>query len=108
VVAPGHPIAQGIGEYIELEREEMYGEAFGIPTPDTLVFVSWFSGGEVFRSGCCYTRGQGRIFYFRPGHETLPTYHNPQIQKVISNAIKWAAPTAPLNLVRGNTAPVEK
>lgn len=79
VVAPGHPITQGIGEYIELEHEEMYGEAFGIPEPDTLVFVSWFSGGEIFRSGCCYTRGQGRIFYFRPGHETIPTYHNPQI-----------------------------
>ena len=108
VVAPGHPITQGIGEYIELEHEEMYGEAFGIPEPDTLVFVSWFSGGEIFRSGCCYTRGQGRIFYFRPGHETIPTYHNPQIQKVISNAIKWAAPTATRRLVRGNTPPVEK
>jgi trehalose utilization protein len=108
VVAPGHPITQGIGEYIELEHEEMYGEPFGIPTPDTLVFVSWFTGGEVFRSGCCYTRGQGRIFYFRPGHETIPTYHNPQIQRVISNAIKWAAPTATLKLVRGNTPPVEK
>jgi trehalose utilization protein len=108
VVAPGHPITQGIGEYIELEHEEMYGEPFGVPEPDTLVFVSWFTGGEVFRSGCCYTRGQGRIFYFRPGHETIPTYHNPQIQKVISNAIKWAAPTATLKLVRGNTPPIEK
>jgi trehalose utilization protein len=108
VVSPGHPITQGIGEYIELEHEEMYGEPFGIPEPDTLVFVSWFTGGEIFRSGCCYTRGQGRIFYFRPGHETIPTYHNPQIQRVISNAIKWAAPTATLKLVRGNTPPVEK
>jgi len=93
VVAPGHPIVQGIGEYIELEREEMYGEFFDIPQPETLVLVSWFSGGEVFRSGCCYTRGQGRIFYFRPGHETFPTYHHPQIQRILANAVRWAAPT---------------
>lgn len=108
VVAPGHPITEGLGEYVELEHEETYGESFGIPEPDTLVFVSWFTGGEVFRSGCCYTRGQGRIFYFRPGHETLPTYHNPQIQKVISNAIRWAAPTTTDKLVRGNTPALEK
>jgi trehalose utilization protein len=93
VVAPGHPIVAGIGEYIELEHEEMYGEFFDIPQPETLVLVSWFSGGEIFRSGCCYTCGQGRIFYFRPGHETIPTYHHPQIQQVIRNAVCWAAPT---------------
>jgi trehalose utilization protein len=93
VVAPGHPITEGLGEYIEIEHEEMYGEPFDVPPPETLVFVSWFSGGEVFRSGCCYTRGYGRIFYFRPGHETLPTYHHPQVQHVIANAARWAAPT---------------
>jgi trehalose utilization protein len=93
VVAPGHPITEGLGEYIEIEHEETYGEHFDIPAPETLVFVSWFSGGEVFRSGCCYTRGQGRIFYFRPGHETLPTYHHPEVQRVIANAVRWAAPT---------------
>lgn len=100
VVSPGHPIAQGIGESIVLEREEMYGEFFDIPAPETLVFVSWFSGGEVFRSGACYRRGQGRIFYFRPGHETCPTYHHPDIQRVIGNAVRWAAPTP------GRVAPV--
>jgi trehalose utilization protein len=108
VVAPNHPIAEGVGEYIELEHEEMYGEFFDIPTPETLVFVSWFSGGEIFRSGCCYTRGQGRIFYFRPGHESFPTYHNPQIQRVIYNGVRWAAPSAPLQLTRGNVQPLEK
>ncbi|GCF10983.1 ThuA domain-containing protein [Dictyobacter arantiisoli] len=108
VVTPGHPITEGIGEYIELEHEEMYGEPFGIPTPDELVFVSWFTGGEIFRSGCCYTRGQGKIFYFRPGHETIPTYHNPEIQQVIRNAVHWAAPTATRKLIRGNTQPVNK
>jgi len=92
VTAPGHPIVEGIGAYIDIEREEMYGEYFDIPQPETLVFVSWFTGGEVFRSGCCYTRGQGRIFYFRPGHESFPTYHHPEVQRVIANAVRWAAP----------------
>ena len=73
----------------------MYGEHFDIPPPDELVFVSWFQGGEVFRSGCCFRRGQGRIFYFRPGHETYPTYHQPLIQQVIANAVRWAAPVRP-------------
>jgi|SRR5579875_2925884 trehalose utilization protein len=108
VVAPGHPITEGLGEYIELEHEEMYGEHFDIPQPETLVFVSWFSGGEVFRSGCCYTRGRGKIFYFRPGHETIPTYHNPQVQRVISNAVRWAAPVAGARRTFGRTDPLEK
>jgi trehalose utilization protein len=72
----------------------MYGEVFGIPAPDELVFVSWFQGGEVFRSGCCFTRGKGRIFYFRPGHETYPTYRDAQVRRVIANAVRWAAPTS--------------
>ncbi len=92
VVAPGHPITEGIGQYIELDHEEMYGEHFDIPEPDTLVFVSWFEGGEVFRSGCCYQRGMGKIFYFRPGHETHPTYFNPEVRRVIANGVRWAAP----------------
>jgi trehalose utilization protein len=94
VVAPGHPIAAGLGPFLELEREEMYGEVFDIPPPDELVLVSWFAGGEVFRSGCCFTRGKGRIFYFRPGHETYPTYRDPQIRRVIANAVRWATPAS--------------
>jgi trehalose utilization protein len=89
---PGHPITEGIGEYIELPCEEMYGERFDVPTPDKLIFVSWFEGGEVFRSGCAWERGHGRIFYFRPGHETYPSFHNPEILRVIGNAVRWAAP----------------
>jgi len=90
---PGHAIVQGIeGDCIELEETEMYGEPFGIPSPDEQVFISWFEGGEVFRSGNCYTRGNGKIFYFRPGHETYPIYHNKTIIRVIYNAVKWAAP----------------
>jgi trehalose utilization protein len=102
VVAAGHPIADGIGEYFEIPHEEMYGEFFDIPEPETLVFVSWFQGGEVFRSGCCYRRGQGRIFYFRPGHETYPTYHQPEVLRVISNAVRWATPVERPNTTYGH------
>ncbi len=92
-VNPGHPIAEGLPEYIELERTEMYGEHFDIPQPDQQVFISWFQGGEVFRSGCCWHRGLGKVFYFRPGHETLPIYYNEHVLQVIYNGVKWAAPT---------------
>ncbi|KMK78122.1 ThuA domain-containing protein [Alkalihalobacillus pseudalcaliphilus] len=108
VVNPSHPIVEGIGEYIELEKEEMYGEHFDIPTPDELVLVSWFEGGEVFRSGCTYSRGNGKIFYFRPGHETYPTYYNESIQRVIKNGVKWAAPTKREYPVYGNAKPLEE
>ncbi len=91
VVEPSHPITRGLPRYFELEHEETYGEPFDIPTPDELLFIGWFSGGEVFRSGCCYRRGCGKIFYFQPGHETVPTYYNENVQKVITNAVRWAA-----------------
>ena len=106
VVEPGHPIAQGLGEYIDVGHEEMYGERFDIPAPETLVLVSWFTGGEVFRSGCCYTRGSGRIFYFRPGHESFPTYFNPEVRRVIANAVRWTAPIKGPVPVFGETAPL--
>jgi trehalose utilization protein len=110
VVNPSHPIVDGIGEYIELPQEEMYGEFFDIPQPDDLIFVSWFTGGEVFRSGCCYQRGQGKIFYFRPGHESYPTYHNAEVLRVIANGVRWAAPVAgpvPNFGLTGPNAPLE-
>lgn len=107
VIDPAHPIAEGIGEYFELEHEEMYGEHFDIPAPDELVFMSWFEGGEVFRSGVTYKRGNGKIFYFRPGHETHPTYYNENVQKVIQNAVKWAAPVKRERPVYGNAQPIE-
>ena len=97
VVDPAHPIAEGLGEGFTLDAEEMYGEHFDVPAPESLVFISWFDGGEVFRSGCCYERGRGRVFYFRPGHETHPTYHQPAVRRVIANAVRWAAgPTGDL------------
>ncbi|CAG9612014.1 hypothetical protein BACCIP111899_01186 [Bacillus rhizoplanae] len=108
VVEPSHPIAEGISEFIELEREEMYGEHFDIPAPDELIFTSWFEGGEIFRSGCTYKRGNGKVFYFRPGHETYPTYHNKEIQRVIINAIQWAKPVERKRPVYGNAKPIEQ
>lgn len=92
IVAPWHPIAEGLGDYFEIEHTEMYGEPFDIPPPDELVFISWFEGGEVFRSGCCFYRGMGKIFYFRPGHETYPIYYDKNVQRVIINAVKWVKP----------------
>jgi len=108
ILEPGHPIAEGLGETIELEHVEMYGERFDIPAPDTLVMVSWFKGGEIFRSGCCYYRGRGKVFYFRPGHETFPIYYLPDIRKVIANAVRWAAPVNGAVNAFGNRKPLEK
>lgn len=108
IVDPSHPIAEGLGEYIELEKEEMYGEHFDIPAPDELVMVSWFEGGEIFRSGCTYRRGKGKIFYFRPGHERYPTYYHKDVQKVIKNAVKWAKPVDLPTPVYGNAKPLER
>ncbi len=92
VCNPGHPIARGIDRCFELAREEMYGEPFAVPAPEEQVFISWFEGGEVFRSGCCWRRGNGGIFYFRPGHETFPTYRDDNVMRVIANAAEWARP----------------
>ena len=108
VVAEGHPITEGIGDYFEIEKTEMYGEPFGIPRPDELVFISWFEGGEVFRSGCCFHRGMGKVFYFRPGHETYPIYRDPNVLRVIGNAARWAAPVERPRPVRGNVKPLEE
>ena len=93
VTDPSHPIVRGIDRYIRLEREETYGEPFVIPNPDKLLFLGSYSGGEAFRSGCLYERGNGKIFYFQPGHETCPTFHVKEIQTVIRNAVRFVAPT---------------
>ncbi len=91
-VSPGHPIAQGIGRYFELPHEETYAEPFSIPQPDDIVFMGWYEGGEVFRSGCTFHRENGKIFYFQPGHESFPTYYDSNVQTIIRNAVKWACP----------------
>ncbi len=93
VVEPGHPIAAGLPDHFEVPRSEMYGERHNIPAPDAIVFMSWFEGGEVFRSGCCFQRGAGKIFFFSPGHESYPIYYQPEIRQVLRNAALWAAPS---------------
>ncbi|MCL1857418.1 MAG: ThuA domain-containing protein [Kiritimatiellaeota bacterium] len=101
VIEPSHPIVRGLGKYFELPKEEMYGERFDIPRPDCLVLASWFQGGELFRSGCCWRRGHGKIFYFRPGHESYPTYHDANVQTVITNAVRWLVP----EIIQEHTCP---
>ena len=92
-IDPTHPIAEGLNvEHVLIPHEEMYGEPFSIPTPDELVFIGWFRGGEVMRAGCVFKRARGKIFFFQPGHETLPTYKIPEIQLIIKNAIRYVAP----------------
>jgi trehalose utilization protein len=100
-VRPGHPIADGLDEeYIELDQTEMYGEFFDVPPPDELIFISWFEGGEVFRSGAVWHRGKGKVFFWRPGHETFPLYHAPAVRRVLANGVKYVAPcsSAPVKL----------
>jgi trehalose utilization protein len=107
VVDPSHPIAAGLGESIVLAEEEMYGEHFDIPPPDDLVLVSWFEGGEVFRSGCTWRRGRGRVVYLRPGHETHPTYFDAGMRRLVANAVRWAALPHGARPTYGNATPVE-
>ena len=109
VVEPGHPVTDGLPPYFELAHEEMYGERFDVPAPEATVFISWFAGGNVFRSGLCWTRGKGRVFYFRPGHETHPTYTQKEVQMVIRNAVRWAAPgNGPVMKLGDPEPPLEK
>jgi trehalose utilization protein len=102
LVDPSHPIVDGLtNEYFDIEHSEMYGEHFDIPAPDELFAISWFEGGEVFRSGCTWRRGKGKVVYFSPGHETFPIYHNQNVQRIIANAVQWAQPTGSLYLGQG-------
>lgn len=109
VIAPKHPIAQGLGPCLDLPHSEMYGEPFVVPEPDETLFVSWYQGGEVFRSGLTWRRGAGRIFYFSPGHETYPIYHDPAVQIVLRNAVRWAySPVPPwTDVAEAPNAPLE-
>ena len=107
VADPGHPIADGLEESFEIPSTEMYGEPYDVPEPDRTVFISWFEGGEVFRSGLCYRRGRGRIFAFRPGHEIYPIFYQDEVQQVLSNAVDWAAPTTGAEAVWKEVDPIE-
>ena len=108
VCNPAHPIAVGIDRYFEIPNVEMYGEPFGIPTPEDVVFISWFEGGEVFRSGCTWKRGAGKIFYFRPGHETFPIFYHPTVKLVLKNAVRWARPEGARWIDAAPNIPIEQ
>lgn len=106
IVDPSHPIVAGLeGEFFELPQTEMYGEFFDIPAPDELFLISWFEGGEVFRSGCVFRRGKGKIVYFRPGHETFPIYHNATVQHVVANCVRYARPGGSSYFGQGRNIP---
>ncbi|MBQ9726087.1 MAG: ThuA domain-containing protein [Kiritimatiellae bacterium] len=95
VVDRDHPIAAGVPDSFVVPHTEMYGEPFGIPPEAHVVFMSWYEGGNVFRSGVTFRRGQGKIFYFSPGHETFPIYRQAEVLKVLGNAARWAAQSLP-------------
>ena len=109
-IDPSHPIARGVEQSFVIEHEEMYGEPFDIPTPDELVFIGWFRGGEVMRSGCVWNRGRGKVFFFQPGHETFAVYKNENVRKVVLNAIEYVAPAKkyPPFICPNITTPLEK
>lgn len=107
IIDRAHPITQGLGAYFEIPCEEMYGEPFGIPEPEQLLFISWFTGGEVFRSGGTWRRGAGKVFYFRPGHETYPTYHQAEVRRVISQGVRWLRPQVRIPDTCPNSPPLE-
>lgn len=91
-INPTHPIAKGIPTHFKIAEEEVYAEPFQIPEPDEIVFLGWYEKGYVFRSGCTWRRGFGKVFYFQPGHESVPTFKNPYVIQVIKNAVYWAKP----------------
>ena len=111
VCNPAHPISNGLSRYFEIPQSEMYGEPFQIPNPEETIFTSWFQGGETFRSGLTFKRGNGKIFYFSPGHETYPIYHQEEIKLILKNSVKWAKPEKAIwldNYTKKYSKPIEK
>ena len=91
VLRPDHPIAAGIPRDFRISQTEMYDEPFHVPEPDAVIFEERWETGEWFRSGMVWRVGKGRVFYFRPGHETYPVYHEPTPLKIVANAARWLA-----------------
>jgi trehalose utilization protein len=86
---PNHPIAKGVPLAFDVPHTEMYNEPFHVPAPDEVIFEERWDKGERFRSGCIWNVGKGKVFYFRPGHETFDVYLQPVTLKVIANAVQW-------------------
>ncbi|MBO5898402.1 MAG: ThuA domain-containing protein [Clostridia bacterium] len=91
-INPTHPIAAGIPDHFLIESEELYAEPFYIAEPDETIFTSWFEDGFILRSGVVFKRAAGKIFYFQPGHETCPSYHNEYVLRVILNGVRYVKP----------------
>lgn len=88
-VLPNHPIARGIPAKFTILHTEMYDEPFHVPAPDQVVFEEHWDAGEHFRTGMVWKLGRGKVFYFRPGHETYPVYFEPYPLKILDNAVRW-------------------
>ena len=88
-VLPQHPIAAGLPAQWDIPQTEMYGEPFHVPKPDEVVFEEKWDKGEHFRSGCVWQVGKGRVFYFRPGHETYGIFKQAEPLRVVENAVRW-------------------
>ena len=88
-VSMSHPIATGIPSSFKIAKTEMYSEPFHVPEPDTVIFEEYWDAGEWFRSGMVWNIGKGKVFYFRPGHETYPVFKEPIPLKVIENAVSY-------------------
>jgi trehalose utilization protein len=86
---PQHPIAAGLPSQWDIPQTEMYGEPFHVPPPDEVVLEEKWDKGEHFRSGCVWQVGKGRVFYFRPGHETYGIFQQAETQRVLENAVRW-------------------
>ncbi len=106
VTKPGHPITAGIDDHFILTNEEMYGEYFDVPEPMETLLISSFAGGEVFRSGMTWSRGAGKVFYFRPGHETNASFHDPNVRRILTNAARWLCPTPGGTIPKGCPMPL--
>ena len=86
---PKHPIAQGIPSSFTIPETEMYDEPFHIPEPDEVIFEERWDAGEWFRSGALWQIGEGKVFYFRPGHELYKVFYEPLPLKIVENAVLW-------------------
>ncbi len=88
---PEHPIAQGVPPVFEVSQTEMYDEPFHVPEPDAVIFQETFRDGGWFRGGMVWTLGKGKVFYFRPGHETYPVFKEEYPLRILENAARWLA-----------------
>lgn len=91
VLKPEHPIMKGLPKHFQIPQTEMYDEPFHVPTPDEVLFEETWATGEWFRSGMLWKLGKGKVFYFRPGHETFPVFKEESVMQILSNAVKWLA-----------------